>query len=182
MDSTKFYIVVFLVCIVIIFLPKEIAVAMIAGAALITYVFNYKWEKIGDESEHSPYGNITISDIDSLEQTKPNIVGSDVLDNSDEVNNYIYKGPHAHIPHESDFLNSHGFNQVPLTDGMDLDQALAHKKIHTDSINKRALDGRVRTTKKLYEKYFIDELNEQENREWWSAESSPIETDYNAYQ
>lgn len=164
MESTQIYIIIFLICALIIFLPKEIVIAMIVGAALIVAILKYKPESFSD---------VSLPDINPLVQAQTEIVGTSELDNSDEVMNLLNKNSTT-----SDFLNS-----SPISDeGLDLDHAIMQKTAHTNNLNKRAIDGRVRTTKKLYEKYFENELAEQEDREWWSAEASPIETDFRAYQ
>jgi hypothetical protein len=138
---------------------------MIVGAALIVAILKYKPETFSDI--------FVKSDINPLVQAQTEIVGTSELDNSDEVMNLLNKNSTT-----SDFLNS-----SPISDeGLDLDHAIMQKTAHTNNLNKRAIDGRVRTTKKLYEKYFENELAEQEDREWWSAEASPIETDFRAYQ
>ena len=40
---------------------------------------------------------------------------------------------------------------------------------------KEALDGRARVTKNLYQKYFTNELDENENREWWSTDEDQVD-------
>lgn len=71
---------------------------------------------------------------------------------------------------------------VPLDDSaFNLDQALARGQQHRASINKRAIDGAVRATKNLYKRVFGNELAENENREWWSSQSTDFETDFRPY-
>lgn len=67
-----------------------------------------------------------------------------------------------------DLLADTGFSNANHDVDSDTKIMNRQKKHH----NKTATDGRVNTTKKLYEKYFTNELAENEEREWWTAEAN----------
>ena len=76
-------------------------------------------------------------------------------------------------------MNVYAQYQEPLNErALSMDDKLARKQQHRADINKRAIDGRVRATKNLYEKYFANELAENEARDWWDGEASDNENDY----
>lgn len=138
-------------------------------------------------------------EVDTINQRITNIIyPNDTLDNSDAVQNYLQKGSSIFQPgtaqgvtttssanHSNFTLAQPGmYNQysVPLNPrGYNADEALARKQQHRGNMNKRAIDGMVRSTRNVFQKYFTDELKENENREWWSAEAQPIETDFHPY-
>lgn len=59
-----------------------------------------------------------------------------------------------------------------------MDETLARKQQQRASINKRAIDGAVRSTKNMFQKYFANELDENEKRVWWSDEAQELTTDF----
>ena len=63
----------------------------------------------------------------------------------------------------------------------DLNEALTRKNQQSGSLNKRAKDGYIRSTKALYEKYFKNELDYQESKDWWSVEAQDFETNFSPY-
>jgi hypothetical protein len=160
-----------------------------------------------DDRKYSEYGNISMArDIDSMEQRSIDLVLPDDKsnagwDNSDLVEASIDK-------HSSNFQpdRAHGFSStnsaylsnmtlgepnplmpptnytVPLNDfAYDLDESLSRGQQYRASINKRAIDGAVRSTRNVFQKSFTNELDENEAREWWSAESTKFETDFRPY-
>ena len=150
-----------------------------------------------DEYEFSKYGNISLSnDIDMSQQRVYASVGSpnDPIDNSDVIDMAVSKGSMLYqsinnniTPIKStmsqDVLGSSGTVEydIPMTGSQTIDEVLARKQQHRASINKKAIDGHVRSTKKIYEKYFKDELDENESKVWWSSEAQEIETDFTNY-
>lgn len=67
---------------------------------------------------------------------------------------------------------------IGITSAPNMDELLARKQQHRANMNKKAIDGRVRSTRNIYEKYFNNELNENEHRVWWSSEAVDLETDF----
>lgn len=138
-------------------------------------------------------------EVDTIDQRITDIIyPNDTMDNSDIVQGYLQKGSSIFQPgtaqgvtttssanHSNFTLAQPGmYNQysVPLNPrGYNADEALARKQQHRGNMNKRAIDGMVRSTRNVFQKYFTDELRENENREWWSAEAQPIETDFRPY-
>lgn len=67
-----------------------------------------------------------------------------------------------------DLLADTGFSNV--NHDVDADTKLMNRQ--KNHHNKTATDGRVNATKKIYEKYFVNELAENEEREWWTSEAN----------
>ena len=67
-----------------------------------------------------------------------------------------------------DLLANPGFSNANHDEDADTKIMNRQKRHH----NKTATDGRVNATKKLYEKYFVNEFAENEEREWWSSEAN----------
>lgn len=138
-------------------------------------------------------------EVDTIMQRKTDIIyDNGTFDNSDLIQEYIQKGNTIFQPgtaqgvtttssayHSNFTLAQPGMYMeysVPLNGrAYNADEALARKQQHRSSMNKRAIDGAVRSTKNIYKKFFTDELKENENREWWSAEAQEFETDYRPY-
>lgn len=156
-----------------------------------------------DETALSQYGNIgTSSNVDTMFQRHTDLdmtdVAPDDLDNSDLVQYAMQKGSTIFQPntaqgvtasssayHSNFKLAQPGMYMeysVPINQrGYNADEALSRIQQHRSSINKRAIDGAVRSTRNIYERFFQNELNENEQREWWSAEAQPFETDFRPY-
>jgi hypothetical protein len=156
-----------------------------------------------DENVFSQYGNIgTSNNVDTLFQRNTDLdmtnVAPDDLDNSDFVQEYIQKGSSIFQPntaqgvtasssayHSNFKLAQPGMYMeysVPINPrGYNADEALARKQQHRASINKRAIDGAVRSTRNIFNRFFQNELSENEEREWWSAEAQNFETDFRPY-
>ena len=175
--------------------PKEITtdVATADGQMLIDTA----------DGDLSPYGNITVSgDVDTLFQRKTTLDMTDVkpddLDNSDMVQIAMQRGSSIFQPNtaQGTTASQAGYHSnfklaqpgmymeysVPINPrGYTADEALARLQQHRSEINKKAIDGAVRSTRNVFEKYFVNELKENEDREWWSAEAQPMETDFRPY-
>jgi len=149
------------------------------------------------------HGNISHDwDVDPLGQEPIKDLSfsiSDKIDNSSTVNSVINNYSRMHRPQEAvskDWYNvkdrqnyttpfslpeNHllysGYS-IQINDrAVNADDALARKQLHRGDINKKAIDGRVRATRDLYQKYFTDELIENEEREWWDG-TEGMETDW----
>jgi hypothetical protein len=155
------------------------------------------------DGDLSPYGNITVSgDVDTLFQRKTTLDMTDVkpddLDNSDMVQSAMQRGSSIFQPNtaQGTTASQAGYHSnfklaqpgmymeysVPINPrGYTADEALARLQQHRSEINKKAIDGAVRNTRNVFEKYFVNELKENEDREWWSAEAQPMETDFRPY-
>ena len=55
-------------------------------------------------------------------------------------------------------------------EALDADDGLARRQEYRSLINKKAVDGRVRSTKDIYSKYFAAEFDEEPRHEWWGGE------------
>jgi hypothetical protein len=160
-----------------------------------------------DDSEFSAYGNIrTSNDIDSMTQRQTALdwaqasgVADNELDNSDLVEDFMNKGSSIFQPntaqgvtstksayHSNFTLHEPGLAMqysTPVNSrGYTADEGLSRLQQHRSSVNKRAIDGAVRTTRNRFAKFFRNELDETEKRVWYSAEASDIETDFRPYE
>jgi hypothetical protein len=128
------------------------------------------------------------------------------IDNSDLVDDLVRKGDTHHQPlielgvttTENAYMNPytmHGkSNQyrdpdgipkytIPLNDrGISFDEAMAIKQNHRSMINRKAIEGAVRTGAGHFERFYRDELDENEKRVWWSAEAEDLEVAFRAYE
>jgi hypothetical protein len=141
-------------------------------------------------------------EIDSTQQLfRPSSDDSNksTIDNSDIIDAAIMRGSSLFLPNNSPgvtatssagmsafTLGEHShevYNAIqPINDAAyNVDQALARKQQHRSNINKKAVDGAVRSTKNLYQRLFQNELRENSEREWWNAESTDFETDFRSY-
>lgn len=151
-----------------------------------------------DDRSYSEYRNIsTTADIDPLLQRRADLIipSDNTIDNSDIVQNVLMMGSSTFLPNNAQGISttSSAYHSnftlgepdphiknlaytVPLNDpGLNLDQALARKQQHRGSMNKRSIDGNVRNTKNVFQRNFINELDENEEREWWSAEAFSLD-------
>jgi hypothetical protein len=157
-----------------------------------------------DETALSPYGNIgTADNVDTLFQRKTDLdmtgVEKDDLDNSDLVQDLMQKGSSIFQPNtaQGTTASKAGYHSnfklaepgmymeysTPINPrGYNADEALSRAQQHRADINKRAIDGAVRSTRNIFEKYFFNELRETEMRDWWSAEASEFESDFRPYE
>lgn len=69
----------------------------------------------------------------------------------------------------------------PFNDGYDVDSGLAERQRYLAGKNKRAIDGMVQHGRDYYGQFFKNELDENQRRVWYSAEASPVETDFWAF-
>jgi hypothetical protein len=157
-----------------------------------------------DDTDYSDYGNISASwDMDSLLQRTPRIPfnNSDEIDNSDIVDQVISGGDTVFQPAHgvgvsattNASMNSFTlagpsglpyFDDISIYDSptngqINIDEKLAISQQHRGSIARKAVEGHVRSTRNLYQKYFTNELNENSNRIWWDDSSEEnMETDF----
>ena len=87
------------------------------------------------------------------------------VDNSDIVNDTLdySRGVYAFDPITK---REFAFN----AESFSVDDGMARRQEWTSSINKRAIDGTSRSTRNIYDKHFIAELADNEEREWWGGE------------
>ena len=154
-----------------------------------------------DDNRFSEYGNISqMNDLNPLDQRSPDFEfdQSDDIDNSDIVEDSLRRSSSTFQPNntggvtpitsaeKSHFRMAHpptssiaGLDySVPLGEaGLNADANLARKQHHRASINKRAIDGAVRSTRNKFAKYFQNELDENESRIWWETDQN-LETDW----
>lgn len=124
-------------------------------------------------------------------------------DNADVVSQFLTGGSEVYEPQEAKSANYYSVHDlafphhakidgkadlllgslVPLNDdAINMDDKLARGQTHRSEMNKRAIDGAVRATRNQFDKYFANELPENESREWWSHQADDNETDYKYYQ
>lgn len=126
------------------------------------------------------------------------------MDNADVVTRFITGGADTYVPEEASSQSYYkvydlaypkhpGYEMgsgsdllygqsVPLNEnGINNDDKLSRGQMHRSQMNKRAIDGAVRATRNQFEKYFGNELDENEKREWWSHQADDVETDYQYY-
>lgn len=120
--------------------------------------------------------------------------GSHIIDNSAAVEEAISRGNTVFQPSmqgvsttSSAMLSNFNLAEpgpipdfaIPLNNrATSVDENLARKMQHRGAMNKKAIDGAVRATRNLYEKYFRNELDENERKEWWTAQAQDMETDF----
>ncbi|MFA6089920.1 MAG: hypothetical protein WC755_08740 [Candidatus Woesearchaeota archaeon] len=158
-----------------------------------------------DDLEYSDFDNISLAeDIDSLQQRN---IGLDFpdnntgIDNSDLVDQIVSHGDTvfqpAHgigvsdttnasmnsftlgSPSNLPFFDDMSVYDSPTNGQLNIDEKLAISQQHRGSIARKAVEGYVRSTRNLFQKYFTDELNENSNRIWWddSADEN-LENDF----
>lgn len=150
----------------------------------------------------SKYGNVSLSeDIDMAQQMDSDAFNatafknsgfnkSSTIDNNDVIEEAITRGVSLFNPSENSFtpINGNAVDlvqaskfDIPLSGKQNVDELLARKQQQRANLNKMAIDGAVQSTKNIYEKYFSEELDENEHRVWWSSEAQDLETDWNPY-
>ena len=178
------FIIVFIIY-VIITLPIKQAALIIIGILAVTL---YKNEKFDDR-----YRNVQLTqDIDTLgqeiyPQDEIAVKGISKWDNSDLVSsvvddvssvyynrNEVARASRPTFYRYEDYLKRNNVNARSYN----ADQAMARAQGYRSDRNKRALTGQVRHTRNSYDKFFQDELYQNENREWWSNENSDLENEW----
>lgn len=161
-----------------------------------------------DDQDHalSKYGNISRNfDVAPVGQTDRDYnFPNDELDNGDVVTQFLTGGANTYVPGEvksANYYSVHDLaypkhpgqemgagsdllygNGVPLNErAINMDDKLSRGQKHIAQINKRAIDGAVRATRNQFDKYFANELDEAEKREWWGGQAEDNETDYKYY-
>jgi len=138
----------------------------------------------------SKFGNIiTSQDVDMTKQ-EVDVDGEDnSLDNEDTIDQVITRGTslfHSKPDSFSPTVNHNSFDMkkkynIGLTGKQDVDEMLARKQSQRGALNRDAMTGAARHTANTYKNSFTDELDENEQRVWWSSEAQPLETDWTPY-
>lgn len=143
------------------------------------------------------------------DETESPTSGKNKIDNSDVINDVLNGYSSTHVPQEAYSDNFHeskdrqwvhehfqkpdnymlmSGGSVALNDrAITANDMLTRRQIHRGDINKKATDGRVRATKKMYERFFAHELAENYARDWWDGEGDDMigddfETDFRTYE
>ena len=189
--------IVFIILIFIILYLSDfnnyIILLVLVSTIFISYLFN---NELFTNYSLSKYDNISMSeDVDMSKQDVYGLQGGNNLnnqiDNADVIELAITRGTSLFQPQPKNGFTSlkglidgndnlYGYT-IPLTGQQDVDELLARKQAQRGIMNKRSLDGAVRSTKKIFVKYLTDELAENEKRVWWSSEAQDLETDWNPY-
>ena len=153
---------------------------------------------IGNNDENfDKYGNINLDkDVDTLQQRNyiPIEKNNSTINNNGVIDRAIYGYITEHTPNEPGISNSSSATMTNFYLGqpaetefiresydvraIDADEALSRKQQHRSDMNRKAIEGKVRSTKNLYNKYFADELDQNEKRDWWSSEADDYETSF----
>ena len=73
--------------------------------------------------------------------------------------------------------------QVPLSDrAINIDDKMARKQHHRAEMNKKAIDGAVRTGRNYFERFFANELAESGTYPWWEGDATDKESDFKYYE
>lgn len=107
---------------------------------------------------------------------EPTHIGEMDLDNKHYGSNFV----------ESDSLNSDTFgddtlqleNMRSIPVEQDMNEKILQRSISGGKRFKQSTDGRARTTRNLYEKFFKNDLDHFEEQEWWGGETRKTETDW----
>lgn len=160
---------------------------------------------LADEDQYiGKYQNVRTGDLDNMLQRNYSMdfgkradgsyQASDEIDNSDAVEEAISRGNSVFQPSmqgvsatSSAMLSSFNMAEpgpmpeykIPLNNrATTVDESISRKQQHRGGMNKKAIDGVVRNTKNAYKRCFLNELDENEHKVWWSAESNDVETDF----
>ncbi len=153
---------------------------------------------LGESIELSKYGNINSDEVDYMGQTD---VKNLTFDHSTEIDNgdvfeSVFSGDTMYSPLEAysrDFYNIKDrewytkFFQtpqnivvpsdyaIPLNEGgTNADAGLARRQMFRGEMNKKAIDGMVRSTRNLNERLYTHELAENYAREWASNQGDDV--------
>lgn len=166
---------------------------------------------MNDQDRHlSRPGNMSWEDdAGPVTQTDRDItMDNDEIDNSDVVRAYTEGGvSRTHMPLEGSSSDFHSVRQlaypkhpgqnigeaatdlmyseyqVPLSDrAINIDDKMARKQHHRADMNKKAIDGAVRSTRDKFERFFANELPENEARDWWGGDAMDKESDFKYYE
>jgi len=194
-----------LIVILIIVLLKVFTIEELITGGAISFIIYILFNKTTENfintdfsQEFSKYGNIKEGDIDiMLNKNLMENVSNDKYDNQDGIDKVLEAGFSTFQPIYSDGVTASNnaldsefslgepetkkYTSVYNPKAYDLNEALTRKNQQSSSLNKRAKDGYVRSTKALYEKYFKNELDYQESKDWWSAEAQDFETNFSPY-
>jgi hypothetical protein len=160
---------------------------------------------LADEDQYiGKYQNVRTGDLDNMlqrnysmdfaKQSDGSYQTSDEIDNSDAVEEAITRGNTVFQPSmqgvsatSSAMLSSFNLAEpgpmpeykIPLNNrATTVDESVSRKQQHRGAMNKKAIDGVVRNTKNAYQRCFLNELDENYHKDWWSAESHDVETDF----
>jgi hypothetical protein len=77
------------------------------------------------------------------------------------------------------YMDDYSMYDSPTNGWIDIDQKLAIAQQHRGAINKKAIEGYVRSTRNIFQKYFTEELNTSPS-EWWTDDfnGESMETDF----
>lgn len=179
----------------------EVAIILLLLIVLIFFGYEYITNKetlIATDERATTYGNIVPEkDIDTMLQRKyiplPKEIDKKNIDNSDVIERAIEGYITQHTPNGIGVSDSTSatltkrylkepeeqFVREPYqARAYDADEASARRQQHRGDIEKKAIDGSVRSTKNRFAKYFREELDQNEGRVWWSAESKKYDTDF----
>jgi hypothetical protein len=161
-------------------------------------------ENVDDDQYMGEGENIRLSEVDTALQrptglnlskgltptpTNSEIDTSDVLAEMEQRGNTVFY-PNGQGPSATTSASLSGFvmhepgpgseYSIPMSNKTNVDESLARKQMHRGAMNKKARDGQIRSTRAIFEKYFRDELNENEGRVWYSSEAKGTEVDWRA--
>jgi hypothetical protein len=159
--------------------------------AILLYALFYKKEKLINEQlvsepeQLSKYDNLELGEVDMTKQEVELDGENDSMDNADVIEQVITRGTTL-LPAFSPTNNHYNWElqkkyNIPLSGKQNMDEMLARKQSQRAALNRDALTGKSRHTANTYQESFREELNENEERVWYSSEAQPLETDWTSY-
>lgn len=147
--------------------------------------------EITNDYSLNKYGNISISDIDMTRQQRfTSFKKSNFIDNSDVIEEVLSGGSSlfqpnggGYSPVNAVYRQPKKFNSylTPLTGSQNVDELLARKMQQRGTMNYQSMTGTARVNKDIYQKYYFEELNENQHKNWFSSGSYDLETDWQPY-
>jgi hypothetical protein len=111
------------------------------------------------------------------------------FDNSDVIERVMTRGTSLYSPNNYSFSPIRAVNPLTKPDNyvnvlsgqQNVDELLARRQMYRGSMSERALEGKSRSTRNIYDKYYKKELRENEKRVWWSDEAQDYEDDWDPW-
>lgn len=176
MEISQQDIVIILFIILIIYillaLPLNHAISIIAASIIaVLYIETSKEKKIDNmiPYENMPY-RYKSPQIAKNANSLTQIPYSSPPNNWDLINAVYDESSHTQydVPEHPSYLNLNGR-------GYNVDEQMARMQSHISDRNRRAINGAVRATRNKFDKFFEQELRENETRHWWENEYADYE-------
>ena len=173
-------IILLIVIIIIIALSDISKSVLVLAAAVLSSILLWGDDEsmvASDEYEFSKYGNMSLNDARLPTGPVPMPESSNAEKDTSDLVNYITTNTDVD-PDYTPIGRIDNKEIIALTGNQDMDERLATEQ--AINRNKRAMDGYSRSTRNIYDKYFKEELNENQHRVWYSDEAQDMETSWQA--